>query len=145
MTVLADMEAVEQSRSVRVMSISTLKGTFFGSSVGLCHRLYACLIDVIKQLRELLISSSDRPCYAGSPNTIRVPENRPKDIKPPHLITRILRPLAEINYWKSLRVASMASVLLLANPKWGASTTPSDTQAFWCLYYYWIRTSPLKT
>lgn len=90
----------KQTFQKRERSIIVLKYTSWWHNVGLCHRPYACLLGVIRQLTEILISSSDQPCYAGSPNTIRVLDNRLPDIKPPHLTSRLHRPLAEINYWK---------------------------------------------
>lgn len=63
--------------------------------------MHAVLLGVIRQLTELLLNNSDQPYYIGSPNTMRVLENRIKDIKPPHLITRQPRPLAEFKYWKA--------------------------------------------
>lgn len=62
--------------------------------------MHAVLLGVIRQLTELLLSNSDQQYYTGSPSTIRVMENRIKDIKPPHLITRLHRPLADLKYWK---------------------------------------------
>ncbi len=102
---LADMEqAVAQNRSVRgVKGPSPLINMpYFDIVWGFVpDYMHAVLLGVIRQLTELLLNNSDQPYYIGSPNTMRVLENRIKDIKPPHLITRQPRPLAEFKYWKA--------------------------------------------
>ncbi len=96
---LADMEqAVAQNKSVRrVKGPSPLINMpYFGIVWGFVpDYMHAVLLGVIRQLTELILNNSDQPYYIGSPNTMRVLENRIKDIKPPHLITRQPRPLAE--------------------------------------------------
>ncbi|RXN22564.1 hypothetical protein ROHU_023413 [Labeo rohita] len=102
---LADMEqAVTQNRSVRgVKGPSPLINMpFFDIVWGFVpDYMHAVLLGVIRQLTELLLNNTDQPYYIGSPNTMMVLENRIKDIKPPHLITRQPRPLAEFKYWKA--------------------------------------------
>ncbi|XP_054592230.1 uncharacterized protein [Nothobranchius furzeri] len=102
---IADMEqAVEQHRSVRgVKGPSPLINMpYFDIVWGFVpDYMHAVLLGVIRQLTELLLSGSDQPYYIGSPNTMRVLENRIKEIKPPHLITRLPRPIAEFKYWKA--------------------------------------------
>uniref|UniRef100_A0A1A8BXJ7 Uncharacterized protein n=1 Tax=Nothobranchius kadleci TaxID=1051664 RepID=A0A1A8BXJ7_NOTKA len=102
---ISDMEqAVEQHRSVRgVKGPSPLINMpYFDIVWGFVpDYMHAVLLGVIRQLTELLLSGSDQPYYIGSPNTMRVLENRIKEIKPPHLITRLPRPIAEFKYWKA--------------------------------------------
>ncbi|XP_035274420.1 uncharacterized protein LOC118227720 [Anguilla anguilla] len=102
---LADMErAVAQNRSVRgVKGPSPLINMpYFDIVWGFVpDYMHAVLLGVIRQLTELLLNNNDQPYYIGSPNTMRVLENRIKDITPPHLITTLPRPLAEFKYWKA--------------------------------------------
>ncbi|XP_073724631.1 uncharacterized protein [Misgurnus anguillicaudatus] len=63
--------------------------------------MHAVLLGVIRQLTELLLNNSDQPYYIGSPNIMRVIENRLRNIKPPHLITRLPRPLTDLKFWKA--------------------------------------------
>ena len=102
---LADMEqAVAQNRTIRgVKGPSPLINLpYFDIVRGFVpDYMHAVLLGVIRQLTELLLSKSDQTYYIGSPNSMRVIENRIKDIKPPHLITRLPRPLAEFKYWKA--------------------------------------------
>ena len=104
-TMLLDMEqAVAQNKSVRgVKGPSPLINMpYFDIVWGFVpDYMHSVLLGVIRQLTELLLNSSDQPYYIGSPNTMRMLENRMKEIKPPHLITRLPRPLAECKYWKA--------------------------------------------
>lgn len=63
--------------------------------------MHAVLLGVTRQITELLLQSSDQPYYIGRPDTLRVIENRIKNIKPPHVITRLPRPIEEFRYWKA--------------------------------------------
>ncbi|CAM4718198.1 unnamed protein product [Leuciscus chuanchicus] len=102
---LADMEkAVAQNRSVRGVKGPSppINMPYFDIVWGFVpDYMHAVLLCVIRQLTELLLNNSDQPYYTGSPNTMRVLENRIKDIKQPHLVTRLPRPLAEFKYWKA--------------------------------------------
>ncbi len=102
---LADMEqAVALNRNVRgVKGPSPLINMPYFDIVQefVPDYMHAVLLGVIRQLTELLLSNSDQHYYIGSPSTMRVIENRIKDIKPPHLITRLPRPLADLKYWKA--------------------------------------------
>lgn len=49
--------------------------------------VHAVLLGVIRQLTELHLNSSDQPLYIGSPNTMRVLDNKIMDIKPDRMIT----------------------------------------------------------
>ena len=104
-TMLLDMEeAVAHSKSVRgVKGPSPLINMpHFDIAWGFVpDYMHAVLLGVIRQLTELLLNSSDKPYYCGSPNTMSVLEKRINDIKPPHLITRLPRPLAECKHWKA--------------------------------------------
>nr|XP_054593618.1 uncharacterized protein LOC129160660 isoform X1 [Nothobranchius furzeri]XP_054593619.1 uncharacterized protein LOC129160660 isoform X1 [Nothobranchius furzeri]XP_054593620.1 uncharacterized protein LOC129160660 isoform X1 [Nothobranchius furzeri] len=101
--VMADMEqAVEQHRSVRgVKGPSPLINMpYFDIVWGFVPDcMHAVLLGVIRQLTELLLNGRDQPYCIGSPNTTRVLANRIKEVKPPHLITRLPRPIAE--FWKA--------------------------------------------
>lgn len=103
--VLADMEqAVAQNKSVRgVKGPSPLINMpYFDIVWGFVpDYMHAVLLGVIRQLTELLLNNSEQPYYIGNGTTMRVLENRTKDIKPPHLITRLPRPLAELRQWKA--------------------------------------------
>lgn len=100
---LADMEpAVAQNRSGVTGPSPLINMPYFDIVWGFVpDYMHAVLLGVIRQLTELLLNNSDQPYYTGSPNTMRVLENRIKDIKPPHLITRLPSPLAECKYWKA--------------------------------------------
>lgn len=63
--------------------------------------MHAVLLGVTRQITELLLQSCEQPYYIGRPDTIRVIENRIRNIQPPHLITRLPRPLEEFRYWKA--------------------------------------------
>lgn len=63
--------------------------------------MHAVLLGVIRQLTELLLQSTDQPYYIGRPDTLRIIENRIRNIQPPHLISRLPRPLEEFRYWKA--------------------------------------------
>lgn len=63
--------------------------------------MHAVLLGVTRQITELLLQSSDQPYYIGKSDTLRVIENRIRNIQPPHLITRLPRLLEEFRYWKA--------------------------------------------
>lgn len=102
---LADMEiAVMQNKSVRgVKGPSPLINMpHFDIVWGFVpDYMHAVLLGVIRQLTELLLHTSDQPYYIGNPKNMRVLNKRMHCIKPPHLITRLPRPLTECRYWKA--------------------------------------------
>ena len=72
----------------------------------------AVLLGVIRQLTELLLYSSDPPYY------MKVLKQRFKDIKAPHLITRLPRPPAEFKSWKASEWRAQLLFYSLASPEW---------------------------
>ncbi|XP_051807764.1 uncharacterized protein LOC127535044 isoform X2 [Acanthochromis polyacanthus] len=102
---LADMEmAVEQHKSVRgVKGPSPLINMpYFDIVWGFIpDYMHAVLLGVVRQLTELFLHSSNQPYYNGSPTTMQVLNKRMSCIKPPHLITRLPRPLSECRHWKA--------------------------------------------
>lgn len=102
---LADMEmAVVQNKRVRgVKGPSPLINLpHFDIVWGFVPDYMHCvLLGVAKQVTELFLHTSDQPYYIGNPNTMRVLDNRMSCIKPPHLITRLPRPLSECKHWKA--------------------------------------------
>ncbi|XP_045913156.1 uncharacterized protein LOC123975596 [Micropterus dolomieu] len=63
--------------------------------------MHAVLLGVARQHAALLLQSTDEPYYIGDPSTLRVLNERIQNIKPPHLITRLPRPISDIKYRKA--------------------------------------------
>lgn len=63
--------------------------------------MHCVLLGVTRQLATRLLQDSEEPYYVGSPNTLRVLDQRIKAIKTPHLITRLPRPISEYKFWKA--------------------------------------------
>lgn len=75
--------------------------------------LHALYLGVIRQYTEIIMTSSDKEYYIGSPAKINIINNRLKNITPPKYITRTPRTLDERKLWKGSEWRSWANWYIL--------------------------------